>query len=271
MTHQLSFRWLTARPGWPPAALSAVVLAIWLCGPGAAAGQPATSQPSAPADAPATHEGPAAAPADPGHTVAPATDHGAQQPGTAAPAASQGGHESPSGHGAAAEHGEGAEHGESIWATLSRVANFAILAGGLFYLLRSPLAKHLAWRAEQIRGDLLQAAHTRTSAAAELKDIEDRLAALPAEIDALRARGKSEVDAEQRRIQTAAGAERERLLEQTRREVEQHLAAARRTLRHEAADLAVSVARTRLAREITDADRLRMVDRYVSQVKAAHD
>ena len=117
----------------------------------------------------------------------------------------------------------------------------------------------------------MNAAQTRTAAAAELKNIEARLKALPAEIEALQARGKAEVEAEHGRIRAAAAAERERMMEQTRRDIELQLQAARRALRHEAADLAVSVARTRIAHEITDADRLRLVDRYVSQVKTAHD
>jgi ATP synthase F0 subunit b len=239
-------------PRWP-GALAAVLVALALSA-GPAGAQPA--QPEHGGAAPAADH--ATSPAD---QAAGPGDHRAAT--DAAHAASGSGD-----HGAAA-HGE--EHGESIWGLLSRIANFLVLAGGLFYLLRSPLGNYLGARADQIRGDLLHAAHTRRTAEAELKDIEARLAALPGEIAALQARGKAEVEAEHERIRAAAAAERERLLGQARREIDQQLQAARRALRHEAADLAVSVARTRIAREITDTDRLRLVDRYVSQVKAAHD
>lgn len=206
---------------------------------------------------PATHgEAPAASPSA-------VPDHGAAHAAEAA-------HATAAGHGA--EGGHGAEsHGESPWAFASRIANFAILAGGLFYLLRSPLGKYLGARADQIRADLVNAAETRRAASADLRAIEERLRALPAEIEALKARGMDEVTAEQARIREAAAAERERLVETSRREIAQHLQAARRTLKQEAADLAVDIARRRLERDMTDADRLRLLDRYVGQVKAAHD
>jgi F-type H+-transporting ATPase subunit b len=176
-------------------------------------------------------------------------------------------------HGAAsggADHAA-AEHGESLWAFLSRIANFVILAGGLVYLLRSPLGKYLGARAEQIRLDLVNAAHTRRNATEELARIDSRLKALPAEVEALKTRGLAEVRAEQVRITEAATAERDRLLEQARREIDQQVAAARRSLKQDAADLVVGIARRRIEREITDADRGRLVDRYVAQVKTAHD
>ena len=222
-----------------------------------------------PADAPADAAQPAAAPGhDAPATPAPA-DHAATDPHTAQAAH---GAAAPSAHGEAAEgegHGEG--HGESLWSFLSRIANFLILAGGLFYLLRSPLGKYLEARAEQIKADLVSAAETRMAAADDLAQIESRMAQLPAEIEALKARGVEEVRAEQERIRRAAAVERERLLEQARREIDGQLASARRVLKQDAADLAVQVARRRIEREITDADRARLVDRYVAQVKTAHD
>lgn len=95
--------------------------------------------------------------------------------------------------------------------------------------------------------------------------------ALPAEVDALKARGRQEVEAEQQRIRAATAAERERLLEQARREIDQQLQGARRALKQEVADLAVGIARLRVTHEITDADRAHLLDRYVTQVKAVHE
>jgi F0F1-type ATP synthase membrane subunit b/b' len=79
------------------------------------------------------------------------------------------------------------------------------------------------------------------------------------------------VEAEQQRLTAATAAERERLLAQARREVDQQLQGARRALTQEAADLAVGIARLRIAHEITDEDRARLLDRYVAQVKTAHE
>ena len=198
--------------------------------------------------------------------AAPAAEHASE----AAPAPADA-HQAPAhGEGAAAEeHGD--SHGESLGAFLSRIANFLLLAGGLFYLLRSPLANYLGTRATQIKSDLVTAADTRKAAAEELAQIENRMKQLPSEIEALKARGVQEVRAEQERIKQAAAVERDRLLEQARREIDNQLAGARRVLKQDAAELAVGVARRRIAHEITDADRARLIDRYVAQVKTAHD
>lgn len=229
---------------------------------------PLAAQPAAPPAAPPAggQHAPPVAPAAPGHDAAvtaaaqaaPATGGGQVEAAHADP-----------GHAAAGHEGE--HHEESLFSFLSRIVNFLILAGGLFYLLRSPLAGYLNTRAEQIKADLVQAGQTRESASAELKQIEERMRALPAEVEALKARGKQEVAAEQQRIHAAAAAERERLLDQARREVDQQLQGARRALKQEVAELAVGIARLRVTHEITDQDRARLLDRYVSQVKAAHE
>jgi F-type H+-transporting ATPase subunit b len=172
---------------------------------------------------------------------------------------------------APAEHGHesaaGEAHGESVWAFLARLANFAILAGGLYYLLRRPTAGYLDARSQQIRSDLDYAAQTRTDASARLREIGERLKALPGELEAMRSRGREEAAAEEARLKRVAEAERQRLVEQTRREIDRQLQLARRDLTGHAADLAVAVARTRLTHELTDpALQARLVDRYVSQV-----
>jgi F-type H+-transporting ATPase subunit b len=171
---------------------------------------------------------------------------------------------------AEAEHGA-AEHGESLWSFLSRIANFIILAGGLYYLLRSPLGRYLDARGQQIRSDLEHAATTRTEAAARLAQIEARMKVLPQEIEALKARGREEIAAEQVRIRQAAEAEQRRLVDQTRREIDRQLQIARRELGTYAADLAVGVARARLERELTVDQQARLIDRYVEQVGTAHE
>lgn len=172
---------------------------------------------------------------------------------------------------AAAPHAAGEEehHDEGILPTVARLFNFAILAGVLVYFLRAPLAEYLSTRSAQIRQDLVTAAETRKSATAQLEEIQRRLAALPAELTALKARGAEDIAAEEARIAETAKAERARLIEQTRREIDMRLRIARRELVEHAAQLAVQVAEERITRTITPDDQLRLVDRYATQLKEA--
>jgi F0F1-type ATP synthase membrane subunit b/b' len=146
-----------------------------------------------------------------------------------------------------------------------------VLAAGLVYFLRQPLQAHLANRGQQIRNDLVTAAAMKEEAAGQIATVDARLRELPAELDALRARGQQEIAAEQARIEQAAAAERDRLLEQTRRAIDLHVRGARRDLVRHAADLAVQAARQRIETRITSEDQRRLVDRYLERVEAAHE
>jgi F-type H+-transporting ATPase subunit b len=167
-------------------------------------------------------------------------------------------------HAAADDHGEA--HGESLWVTLARVANFALLAGGLFYFLRGPVSQHLASRGAQIRGDLQAAAQMKVDATARLAEIEQRLAGLPAELEMVKQRGAEEVAAEEARITDQARIERDRLVAQSRREIEQQVRTARQALKAQAAALAVGVAETRLRETLTPAEQQRLADAFSSHV-----
>jgi F-type H+-transporting ATPase subunit b len=170
-----------------------------------------------------------------------------------------------------AQHGDAGSHAASPWPRFSQLVNFLILVGGLYYLLRKPLGQHLSSRGRQIRADLVDAKEIADRAGAQLAEIDRRLKELPAELAALRARGEEEIANERSRIEDLARAERQRLLEQTRREIELQLRLAKRTLADHAATLAVELAKGRLTTVMTPRDQERLVDRYIAQVKDAHE
>lgn len=168
-------------------------------------------------------------------------------------------------HATAEEHAA-AEHG-GLAGLLWPIANFIILAGGLYYFLQTPFSQYLAGRSDQIRRDLVDAAELNRTASAQLADVDRKMKALPEEIATLKQRGRDEIIAEEERISSAAAADRARLLVQTRREIDVRLQAAQRELSEHAASLALQLAKERLGKEMTPADHARLVERYVQQVK----
>ena len=166
---------------------------------------------------------------------------------------------------------EGAHHDESIGAMILAmgwpVANFIIFAGILYYYGNKPLKEYLASRSATIRKDLVEAAELRATATAQLATIEQKLAALPGELTALRTRGAEEIKSEEQRIAAQAAADRDRLLEQTRREIDLQVRLAKKDILEHAANLSVQLATERIKKEVTPADQDRLVDRYLSQVK----
>jgi len=151
---------------------------------------------------------------------------------------------------------------------VARLVNFGLLAGSLWYLLKSPIRGYLDNRGKQIRADLVNAAEMKQTAAMQIEEIDRKMKALPAELEALRAQGVQETAAEEARIRTAAAAERDRLLEQARRDIDLQVKIAERDLVAHAADLAVGVASERIKKTITDEDQKRLVDRYVGQLRS---
>ncbi len=89
-------------------------------------------------------------------------------------------------------------------------------------LLRAQAARdYFASRRAQVRSDLVAAEEMKKSAAAQIAEMDAKLQALPAELDALKARGQQEIAAEEQRIRELAETERARLLEQASREIAQ--------------------------------------------------
>lgn len=162
---------------------------------------------------------------------------------------------------------EEAAHESSLADLFWPVVNFAVMCGVLYYFLNQPLTGYLKDRGETIRRDLVEAAALKSSATAQLDEIDRKLKALPGEIETLRERGRAEVIAEEQRITHQAATERDRLVEQARRDIDVQVRLAKRALTEHAADLSVQLAADRIAKETTEADHNRLITRYLEQVK----
>jgi len=167
----------------------------------------------------------------------------------------------------ASEGGESAS-GNPLTAVVARLFNFAILAGTLVYFLRSPFNQYLADRGAQIRSDLVKASEMRAMAAEQLAAINQKMAALPTELEAVRTTGALEVDAEEARIHEAADKERARLITQMSREIDLRTKTAERDMAIVASARAIDIATDYIKKTITQADQARLVERYLTQVGA---
>jgi F-type H+-transporting ATPase subunit b len=177
------------------------------------------------------------------------------------------GESAPSGTSERHDAAEG-EADSGLWMVLGKIVNSTILVGTLVYFLRVPITQYLDERLTQVRQDLVTAADMRASASAELDKLERRLAELPGEIEALESRGAQDLADEEARIRQTTDVLRERLISQMRREIDLQAMMAERELLEQTADLAVRLADERIRRDVTAGDQLRLIDRYVEQVRA---
>lgn len=184
-----------------------------------------------------------------------AQEHGAPAAGEhgAAPAAAHG--ETPHGeaaHGAAghgeAEHKSGGPAEVSIW---WKWANFALLAGGLGYMIAKNAPAYFASRNEEIRKGLEEGAELQREANARTAAMEARLKNLEAEIAELRAKAKSEIAAEGERVQAETTAAMAKIQSHAEGEIAAAAKNERAVLKTYAADLALKMAEEKLRGQLT--------------------
>ena len=150
----------------------------------------------------------------------------------------------------AAEEGEHAAGGvptELIFKWL----NFITIFGGLGYLLRKPMREFFTGQREAIQSSIEEARRAREESRARLRGVEERLARLEQEVEALRREAAENATAEKQRIQETAQREAERILSTARAEMESVTRAARLELRAYAARLAVSLAEQEIRQRLT--------------------
>ncbi len=167
-----------------------------------------------------------------------------------------------------ASGGEAPAHGGIPWGDVVKQAvNFAILAGVLVYFLRKPLSSFLKERSEALRKSIDEAARARDEAAAKLRAIEERVAALGGEIERMNRQAQAEASDEARKIRDAATAEIERIGAQAKFSADQEVRKAREELRREAAELSARAAGEIVAKSMTPNDQERLVRENIEKIR----
>ena len=121
-------------------------------------------------------------------------------------------------------------------------ANFAVLAGGLGYVIAKNAGPFFAARSQSIRREMIEAEETRREAEERAANVSRRLANLDAEISGMRSQSKAEAEAESERMARRTAAEMEKIRAQMQSEIESAGKAARAELKRYAAHLAVTLA-----------------------------
>ncbi len=187
-------------------------------------------------------------------------------------AGSGGGHGEPAAaeHQAAAGHGaEGGAHGGGWQATDTyRVMNFAVLAIGLFLILRKPVAQTFSNRIKSIRHELDELEEKKKAAEDELARYNQQLAKLEDEAEKIIQEYIRQGNEARARILEAAKASAAKLEEQARRSIESEFKKAKEQLVQEIMEKALVRAEDKIKTSITPDDQNKLVDEYLQKVVA---
>jgi len=155
--------------------------------------------------------------------------------------------------------------GVPAWVWLA--ANLLLFVFLLARWIGKPLAAFLDSRAESITCELADARRKVADAEALTVQANERLAQMEVEVEALKERAGREAEAEVERIAEQARAEEARLLKRVEDEISRRTNETRKTLVADTAALTAQLARDLLARETTDADRHRVLERGLAAMK----
>jgi F-type H+-transporting ATPase subunit b len=163
-----------------------------------------------------------------------------------------------------ATRGEGRAEGVSpIWSW----ANFAILAGGLGYLIAKHGGPWFVSQSLMIRRGIADAEQIRAQAEARAAEVDRKLAGLQTEVESLKADAHREQAAESERIRQQTAADMARIQEHAASEIEAAGKAARLQLKRYAAQLSIDLAEQKIRGQMTPDVQMELVESFARDLQ----
>jgi len=164
--------------------------------------------------------------------------------------------------------GGGGEQGSKGWVATDtfKVMNFAVLAIGLFLLLRKPLSKALSDRIQGIKDQLSELEARKKEAEAELARYNEKFQQLDKEAEKLISQYIQQGEDAKAKIIKEAEISAQKLEEQARRNIEHEFKKTREKLQEEVLEQALTKAEEIIKIRISNTDQERLVDEYLDKV-----
>lgn len=148
-----------------------------------------------------------------------------------------------------------------------RVINFAVLVGGLVFLLRKPVGAALKQRSQAVRSAINEARQAREDAEKKARYYDEMIAGLDKEIAAIAAKYKEESEAERERLAASAKAQVDQMQERMRKTLEQETLRLKTEVMAEASVMAVALAEEMIRKQFSSADQKKWVKDYISMME----
>jgi F-type H+-transporting ATPase subunit b len=153
----------------------------------------------------------------------------------------------------------------SVW----QIANLVLFLAVLIYFVARPMSAAFRKRQAEIEERRREAEKQRAEAQKLTAEIRERTARIESDIEEIRKQGLAEGQIARTELAARADQEAARVSREAQEEIDRRVAAAREELRRVAADLTASTAQSILSKEITDADRQRLLSESVQKLKTS--
>lgn len=148
--------------------------------------------------------------------------------------------------------GEGAEHAAPWWKDyIWKIINFLLLFIILFKFAKKPMQNFFQKRTELIEKTLNEAKEAKALSLKALQEVEKRLKAKDAEIQAILAASKKSGEQERGSIIVESDRLKAKILEQAKTNIEYELKHAKEVIKAEAVELAMELAEKKLKEKLT--------------------
>jgi F-type H+-transporting ATPase subunit b len=152
---------------------------------------------------------------------------------------------------------------------LFQVLNFALLLVVLVVVARKPVQAYFRDRREDIMSSLSEATELQRRAEENYARWQRQLVELDQQIEQIRTTAQERAERESTQILADAQATAERIKRDASAGIESELRRAQARLRAETSELAVELAAGILREQVTDEDRGRLVDEFISRIETA--
>ena len=163
--------------------------------------------------------------------------------------------------------GGGGEGHDPVREAMFQGLNLLIIVGLIVYFGRGPISEFFKGRREGIQSDLSEASELLTAAEQRNAELQRRLVDLTGEVEEIREGASRRAEEEAERILAEARATADRIRSDAQAAVDQELRRAQAALRDEAADLALEMAAKKLSDTVSESDRERLMDEFITRVE----
>jgi F-type H+-transporting ATPase subunit b len=161
----------------------------------------------------------------------------------------------------------GGGDGDSLKPFLWSIFNFALLVVGLVYVARKAVVAFFAERRDTINNDIEQASGLLRDAELQYGEWQRKLVDLESDLESIRETARTRSEAERDHIIAEAQATAERIKRDAKAAIEQEIRRAKGELAQEASTLSLELATSMLRDQVSDSDRDRLIDEFISSVE----
>jgi F-type H+-transporting ATPase subunit b len=166
------------------------------------------------------------------------------------------------------EGGHGAESKPWMMTDTAKVLNFAVLAIGLFLVLRKPVSQALSDRIKGIKDELEELESRKAQVEKQLAEYNTKLATLDQEAEQVIAEYIRQGEEAKERILAEAASAADKLEEQAKKNIQNEFKQAKENLQAEIVEKALIKAEAVVKEKISAEDQDRLVDEYLAKVVA---